>query len=84
MFSFFKKKIDKSTNNGNDSLKEDKNKDSIKIASGFAVAESARQSTEKAAAYYAKPESYTGNRHMYDSGIAKKMQRQSCLIVERM
>lgn len=72
MFSFFKKKIDKSTNNGNDSLKEDKNKDSIKIASGFAVAESARQSTEKAAAYYAKPESYTGNRHMYDSGIAKK------------
>ncbi len=72
MFRFFKKKSNKSIDNADDLFKEGKMKDSIKIASGFAVEESARQSTEKAAAHYAKPESYTGNRHLYDSGIAKK------------
>ena len=45
---------------------------SVTTASGFAATESARISTQKAATKYAKPDSYTGSRQLYDSGAAKK------------
>lgn len=42
------------------------------IATGYSVAESARLSTQQAAQKYAKPDTYTGNRMVYDSGVAKR------------
>ncbi len=44
----------------------------INIAAGYAAAESARNSTQKAIQKYAKPDTYTGNRNLFDSGMAKK------------
>lgn len=46
-------------------------KDSINIVTGYAATESARISTQKAVQKYAKPDTYTGNRHLYDSSSAK-------------
>lgn len=41
------------------------------IASGFATADSVRSSVIEAGKTYAKPETYTGNRNLFDSGTAK-------------
>ncbi len=49
----------------------DKN-DSGKIAAGYAVAETARNSVQQAAVKFSRPDSYTGNRFLYDSGTAKR------------
>lgn len=49
-----------------------KNKDAVKAAAGLAATESAKIATDQAAQTFAKPNSYTGNRQMYDSGAAKK------------
>ena len=52
---------------------DDQNKDvGINIAAGYAATESARVSTQKAIQKYAKPDTYTGNRNLYDSGKAKR------------
>lgn len=52
---------------------DDQNKDvGINIAAGYAATESARVSTQKAIQKYAKPDTYTGNRNLYDSGAAKR------------
>ena len=52
----------------------DKKKDyktELTIAEGLAATLSARISADMAAEHYAKPENYTGNRTLYDSGVAK-------------
>lgn len=43
----------------------------IKIAAGYAVEESVCKSTQALKVKFAKPETYTGNRMLYDSGKAK-------------
>ena len=52
--------------------KESDERDGAKIAAGLAATESARRSAQKAAIKFAKPETYTGNRQMFDSGAAKR------------
>lgn len=52
--------------------KESDERDGAKIAAGLAATESARRSTQEAAIKFAKPETYTGNRQMFDSGAAKR------------
>ena len=51
---------------------ERRDKSAVDIAAGYAAAESARISTQKAAQKFAKPDKYTGNRNLYDSGAAKR------------
>lgn len=48
------------------------NNGSVNIAAGYAATESARASTQKAVQKFAKPDSYTGNRNLFDSGKMKK------------
>ncbi len=43
----------------------------LTAVNGLASAQSARLSADEAAQMFAKPESYTGNRTLYDSGAAK-------------
>lgn len=52
--------------------KESDERDGAKIAAGLAATESARRSAQEAAIKFAKPETYTGNRQMFDSGAAKR------------
>lgn len=51
---------------------KEKNKKNLKIAVGLSATESARISTQQAKSVFSKPDTYTGNRKLYDSGIAKK------------
>ena len=69
MFNFFKKKKDTSPKV---TKYETEAKSVIEITTGFAATEAAKQATEEAAKTFAKPETYTGNRDLYDSGVAKK------------
>lgn len=75
MFGFFKKKSRQTTEiisrDDNDS-DEEKVGSSVTSAAGIAATESARVSVNQAAKTFAKPDKYTGNRHLYDSGTAKK------------
>lgn len=71
----FKKAQDKLVMNIESQKKDedDQNKNvGIDIAAGYAAAESASISTQKATQKYAKPDTYTGNRNLYDSGAAKR------------
>ena len=43
-----------------------------KTVSGISSTLSAAESTSQAAVTFSKPDSYTGNRNLYDSGMAKK------------
>ncbi len=45
---------------------------SSKIGYGYAATESAKISIQQADARFAKPSEYTGNRNLYDSGVAKR------------
>lgn len=66
MFDFLKKK-----NNQIVTKEEDKDDDSgVRVAAGFATAESAKQATNAAAQKFAKPPKY--DRSVLDSGAAKK------------
>lgn len=47
-------------------------KNVLKIATGYKIADSTQQTIQQAKAKFAKPNSYTGNRKLYDSGKAKK------------
>lgn len=49
-----------------------KNRDAVKVVAGLAATESAKITTDQVAQTFAKPNSYTGNRQMYDSGAAKR------------
>lgn len=51
--------------------KNKKDNDSVKIGSGYAATTAAQSATQQAAKTFAKPDTYTGNRTLYDSGAAK-------------
>lgn len=51
---------------------EDETKDIITSASGVTATESAHISTQQARKTFLKPDSYTGNRQLYDSASAKR------------
>ncbi|MBR1657917.1 MAG: hypothetical protein IJ697_05570 [Synergistaceae bacterium] len=51
--------------------KENDKKTQTTIAEGLAATQSAKVSADNAAKKFAKPENYTGNRTLYDSGSAK-------------
>lgn len=45
--------------------------DSIKVGAGYAASQTAYNATQEAAKTFAKPDTYTGNRTLFDSGKAK-------------
>ena len=51
--------------------REQQNRGSVQTGAGYAAAETARTMTQKASETFAKPDTYTGNRNLYDSGTAK-------------
>lgn len=72
MFDFFKKKKNTSVENSSYEMNKKRENGSIEIGSVFAATQAAQQATQQAAETFAKPETYTGNRVLYDSGAAKK------------
>ena len=50
---------------------DDAQEDSERIAAGYAAADVARMETQRAAERFAKPQTYKGNRTLYDNGSAK-------------
>lgn len=50
---------------------KDSENDSLDIGVGYAATQTAQNMTRKAAQKFAKPDTYTGNRTLYDSGSAK-------------
>lgn len=65
---------EKIASNNADSDKDDSQK---KIASGIAATEAAVVSTRQAAVEYAQPNTYTGNRALYDSASAKRQAKEA-------
>jgi len=53
----------------------------VDIGAGFATAQTIQKSSQQAAQTFAKPENYTGNRNLYDSGAAK-MNAKKALFAE--
>lgn len=51
--------------------KESYKNNAVNISSGVAAGQAAAKSVQQAAKTYAKPESYAGNRQVYDNGMAK-------------
>ena len=51
---------------------KEKDRKDLNPAVGLSATESARISTQQAKVVFSKPDTYTGNRKIYDSGIAKK------------
>lgn len=74
MFNFFKRKKETSIEVITSHNEEENNQDngSSKIGYGYAATETAKISTQQVAEMFAKPSTYTGNRNLYDSGVAKK------------
>ena len=65
---------EKIASNNVDSNKDDSQK---KIAAGIAATEAAVVSTRQAAVEYAQPNTYTGNRALYDSASAKRQAKEA-------
>lgn len=86
MFNPFKPKKEVTTKSsivlneedGEEDSRQDSEQDSssVKTAYGYAATESARNSTQQAAAKFAKPSTYTGARSLYDSATAKKQTKR--------
>lgn len=75
MFNFLKRKKTQTTSieTIKDTDREDEEtKSFVKTATGLSATESARVATEQAAKIFSKPDNYTGNRKLYDNGLAKK------------
>ena len=74
MFDLFRRKKETSTEvlTLSNQEKNDQDNGSSKIVYGYVATESASISTQQAAAKFAKPSTYTGNRNLYDSAVAKK------------
>lgn len=73
MFSFLKKKKTNPTEFikiSNEKRREQEN-GSLDISAGYVATQTANIATQQAANTFAKPDSYTGNRALYDSGAAK-------------
>ncbi len=74
MFNFFRKKKTDSAevvNIVNEEPKEQENGSFI-IGAGYAATQSAKVSAQQAAKTFAKPDTYVGNRNLYDSSAAKR------------
>ncbi|MCR8744294.1 hypothetical protein [Romboutsia lituseburensis] len=73
MFNFFKKKKIQCTSveNIQDTDSNENTRSSITTTVGLVVTDSARMSTNQALSTYTKPDTYTGNRKLFDSGSAK-------------
>ena len=65
---------EKIASNKVDSDKDDSQK---KIVAGIAATEAAVVSTRQAAVEYAQPNTYTGNRALYDSASAKRQAKEA-------
>ena len=50
----------------------DKDKHFSEIGTSLSISQSVQNSVQQAATTFAKPETYTGNRNLYDSGTAKQ------------
>lgn len=78
MFSFFKrKKVNKTEEKRkieevHDDREEEKRKDTINTGVGISTTNTAKVEIDKAEKTFAKPDKYTGNRNLYDSGNAKQ------------
>ena len=71
MFNFLKKKsISAEIEESHEERKERVN-GSSSIGAGYAATQTAHTMTQQAAQRFAKPDNYTGNRTLYDSGTAK-------------
>lgn len=72
MLEFLKRKTSTSTEiaESSEERKRDDN-GSVKIGSGYTATMTAQAATQQAAKTFAKPDTYTGNRTLYDSGAAK-------------
>ena len=72
MLEFLKRKISTSTEIVESANEKDKkDNDSVRIGAGYAATTVAQAATQQAAKTFAKPDTYTGNRTLYDSGAAK-------------
>ena len=56
----------------NEKDEEEKKKSSIKTGKYSSMSNSVKSSIDQASRTFEKPSSYTGNRKLYDSGVAKK------------
>ncbi len=74
MIGLFKKKSNpnKKIKNDDSDNKNKTNKTILNTITGFVASASAKDSTNIASKTYAKPDKYSGNRKIYDSGSAKK------------
>lgn len=74
MINFFNRKKETSTEILTAPVEEKNEEDNCasKIVCGYVATESASISTQQAAAKFVKPDTYTHNRNLYDSGAAKK------------
>lgn len=71
MFGFFKKKESSSTEILDAEPHNQSENGSLETSAGYVAAYSAQQAVQQAAKTFAKPDSYTGNRNLYDSQAAK-------------
>lgn len=71
MFDFWKLKRNSLEENDSTSSNKEEN-GATAIGAGYAATAASRASTQQAAQKFSKPESYTGNRTLYDSGAAKR------------
>lgn len=62
---------------GSNNVDSDKDDSQKKIAAGIAATEAAVVSTRQAAVEYAQPDTYTGNRALYDSASAKRQAKEA-------
>lgn len=69
MFDFINMDKNEIVDSSIDKSRDEKNV--TKIATGYAATGTAQVMTQKAASTYAKPSTYTGNRNLFDSGVAK-------------
>ena len=77
MFGIFDKWKTKLIEQADDSADEEsKRAAAVHTTSVSAASQAMQQSIQKAAATFAKPSTYTGNRHLYDSGSAKLKAKQ--------
>lgn len=63
--------MDSTEEERHDKLKKEEQERAKKVAAGIAAGESVNTSVENLGIKYAKPNEYTGNRHLYDSPRAK-------------
>lgn len=71
MFDFLKNKSNSTeiVEKNNEENKHDNG--SVSIGAGYTATQTANTMTQQAAKTFAKPDTYTGNRTLYDSGAAK-------------